>query len=94
MDRPHTPRHLDIHIVLNNLSTHKSEPVRTWLAYPRRTLAPALSHPTLASWLNLVEAWFLVLLRKALAQNRGIIYGFTLLWFGVVGGVDRVRCRC
>lgn len=30
----HVPAHLDVHVVLDNLSAHKSEPVRTWLAHP------------------------------------------------------------
>ena len=41
----HTPRHLDVHVILDNLSAHKSEPVRKWLGTPPpRTLAPPL-HP-------------------------------------------------
>ena len=28
--------HLDVHVVLDNLSAHKSEPVRKWLAHPQR----------------------------------------------------------
>ena len=32
----HTPKHLDVHVVLDNLSAHKSEPVRTWLDHPKR----------------------------------------------------------
>ena len=65
----HTPRELDIHIVLDNLSAHKSEPVRTWLAHPRRKRWHLHFTPTSASWLNLIEAWFSVLERKALARN-------------------------
>ena len=52
----HTPRELDVHIVLDNLSAHKSEPVRTWLAHPRRKRWHLHFTPTSASWLNLVEA--------------------------------------
>ena len=65
----HTPRELDVHIVLDNLSAHKSEPVRTWLAHPRRKRWHLHFTPTSASWLNLVEAWFSILTRKALARN-------------------------
>jgi len=32
----HTPAHLDVHIVLDNLSAHKSKPVAEWLAHPKR----------------------------------------------------------
>ena len=65
----HTPRCLDIHIVLDNLSAHKSQPVRTWLAHPRRERWHLHFTPTSASWLNLIEAWFSVLTRKALTDN-------------------------
>ena len=65
----HTPRHLAVHIVLDNLSAHKSQPVRSWLAHPRRARWHLHFTPTSASWLNLIEAWFSVLTRKALANN-------------------------
>jgi len=62
----HVPRDLDVHVVLDNLSAHKSEPVRTWLAHPRRQRWHLHFTPTSASWLNLIEGWFSVLTRKAL----------------------------
>lgn len=62
----HVPRELDVHVVLDNLSAHKSEPVRTWLADPRRARWHLHFTPTSASWLNLIEGWFSVLTRKAL----------------------------
>ena len=65
----HTPRHLDVHIVLDNLSAHKSQPVRDWLAHPKRKRWHLHFTPTSASWLNLIEAWFSVLTRKALTNN-------------------------
>lgn len=65
----HTPRHLEVHIVLDNLPAHKSAPVRDWLAHPRRARRHLHFTPTSASWLNLIEAWFSVLTRKALTNN-------------------------
>ena len=65
----HTPRHLDVHVILDNLSAHKSEPVRTWLSDPRRKRWHLHFTPTSSSWANLVEAWFSILTRKAL-HNR------------------------
>jgi len=62
----HVPRHLDVHVVLDNLSAHKSEPVRTWLTDPKRARWHLHFTPTSASWLNLIEGWFSVLTRKAL----------------------------
>jgi transposase len=62
----HVPRHLDVHVVLDNLSAHKSAPVRKWLADPRRARWHLHFTPTSASWLNLIEGWFSVLTRRAL----------------------------
>jgi DDE superfamily endonuclease len=33
----HFPRELDVHVVLDNLSAHKSKPVRDWLALPTQS---------------------------------------------------------
>ena len=52
-----------------NLSAHKSEPVRTWLADPKRKRWHLHFTPTSASWLNLIEGWFSVLTRKALTNT-------------------------
>ncbi len=65
----HTPRHLNVHVILDNLSAHKSEPVRKWLANPKRRRWHLHYTPTSASWLNLVEGWFSILTRKALKHN-------------------------
>ena len=62
----HTPRHLDVHVILDNVSAHKSEPVRTWLSHPRRKRWHLHFTPTSSSWANLVEGWFSILTRKAL----------------------------
>jgi transposase len=60
---------LDIHVVLDNLSAHKSAPIRDWLAHPKRARWHLHFTPTSASWLNLIEGWFSVLTRKALTNN-------------------------
>lgn len=65
----HTPKQLDVHVILDNLSAHKSEPVRKWLADPKRRRWHLHYTPTSASWLNLVEGWFSILTRKALKHN-------------------------
>lgn len=62
----HVPRHLDVHVVLDNLSAHKSEPVTKWLAHPKRKRWHLHFTPTSASWLNMIEGWFSILTRKAL----------------------------
>jgi transposase len=50
------PRHLDVHLVLDNYQTHKTPTIKRWLAaHPRFHLHFT---PTSGSWLNLVERWF------------------------------------
>jgi transposase len=45
-----------IHVILDNLSTHKSPPVQRWLRRHPRVQFHFI--PTSSSWLNLVERWF------------------------------------
>ena len=54
----HVPKHLDVHVVLDNLSAHKAPPVTEWLADPKRARWHLHFTPTSSSWLNLVERWF------------------------------------
>jgi transposase len=51
-----TPADLAIHVILDNLSTHKSPPVQRWLRRHPRVHFHFI--PTSSSWLNLVERWF------------------------------------
>jgi transposase len=49
------PEHLDVHLVLDNASAHKTPTIKRWLlAHPRVQLHFT---PTSSSWLNLVERW-------------------------------------
>lgn len=58
---------LDLHVILDNSSTHKTQEVKAWLeAHPRFKLHFT---PTSASWLNAVEGWFGKLERRALYRN-------------------------
>jgi transposase len=62
-----TPAELDLHVILDNSSTHKTAAVREWLEkHPRFQLHFT---PTSASWLNAVEGWFAQLERRALYRN-------------------------
>jgi transposase len=62
-----TPKDLDLHVILDNSSTHKTEDVKKWLAkHPRIILHFT---PTSASWLNAVEGWFAQLERRALYRG-------------------------
>ena len=62
------PPDLEVHLVLDNLRTHKTGLIRDWLAKrPRRHLHFT---PTSASWLDLVEGWFALLTLRQL--RRGV----------------------
>jgi transposase len=61
------PADLDVHVVLDNASTHKTPAVKRWLAgHPRFVLHFT---PTSSSWLNLVERWFGELTSKKLQRG-------------------------
>ena len=56
------PDDLDVHVVLDNSSTHKTPSIQRWLVrHPRFTMHFT---PTYSSWLNLVERWFAELTTK------------------------------
>lgn len=58
---------LDVHLILDNLSTHKAPPVKRWLLkHPRFHLHFT---PTYSSWLNLVERFFALLTDEALRRG-------------------------
>lgn len=62
------PGGLDLHVILDNSSTHKTAEVNKWLkANPRFTFHFT---PTSASWLNAVESWFGQLERRSI--HRGV----------------------
>jgi transposase len=62
------PDELDVHLVCDNLSTHKTPAIMHWLdAHPRFHLHFT---PTSSSWLNQVERWFGLLTDKQL--RRGV----------------------
>src|SRR5262249_52374981 len=57
----------DIHIILDNLSTHKTQRVRDFLAEHPNVLLHFT--PTYSSWLNQVEIWFSKIERDAIARG-------------------------
>jgi len=64
------PKGLQIHLILDNYSTHKHDNVKQWLAkHPRFQLHFT---PTSSSWLNLVERFFGNLTDKAI--RRGVFH--------------------
>jgi transposase len=61
------PGELDVHVILDNSSTHKTPAIKKWLlAHPRFVLHFT---PTSSSWLNLVERWFAELTNKKLRRG-------------------------
>jgi len=62
LHRQHPGKHL--HIIVDNLATHKTAAVTEWLSH-RRHITIHFT-PTYASWLNQVEIWFHILSRDVL----------------------------
>ena len=61
------PRGREIHVIADNLSTHKTQAVRTFLVeHPNVHLHFT---PTYSSWLNQVELWFSKIERDLLARG-------------------------
>src|SRR5260370_187595 len=61
------PADLEVHVVLDNSSTHKTPSIQRWLLrHPRFTFHFT---PTYSSWLNLVERWFAELTTKSLKRG-------------------------
>lgn len=58
-----TPPELDLHLIVDNYSTHKHPNVRNWLKRHKRFHMHFI--PTSSSWLNVIERWF-----RDLTQNR------------------------
>jgi hypothetical protein len=84
---PHTvkarvPSDLDINIVMDNASTHKTRAVRNWFA--KRPRWQVHYTPTSASWINQVERFFANLTEKQIrrgahrstAELEGAIAGY------------------
>ena len=61
------PPDLDVHLVVDNYSTHKHVKVKRWLAArPRYHIHFT---PTYSSWLNQVEIWFNIITQKAIRRG-------------------------
>ncbi len=81
------PTDLDVHIIMDNLATHKTEAVRNWFArHPRWHVHYT---PTSASWINQVERFFALLTEKQL--RRGVHRSTKDLEATIVGYIDTVN---
>lgn len=60
------PKELDVHVIMDNYSTHKHPKVRAWFA--KRPRFHLHFTPTYASWLNQVERWFGLITQHAIKR--------------------------
>lgn len=63
-----TPRGLDVHLILDNYSTHNHPAVKEWLVKHPRFFFHFV--PTSSSWLNMVERWLSQITQKRI--RRGV----------------------
>ena len=63
------PPELEVHLIVDNYSTHKSAAVQRWLKPTSRRRFHFHFTPTSSSWLNLVERWFAQLTDKQLRRG-------------------------
>jgi transposase len=82
------PPELDIHLILDNYSTHKGEAVQRWLKPKKRGRFHFHFTPTSSSWLNQVERWFGLITDKMIRRGtfhsveelERAIYGWLACW--------------
>ena len=60
-------RRRELHVILDNSSTHSTPAVKDWLEQHPRVHFHFT--PTGASWINMVEAWFGILTRKSIRRG-------------------------
>ncbi len=61
------PAELDVHVILDNLQTHKTPAVHKWLLRHRRFHLHFM--PTYGSWMNMEERWFSALTTNKLQRS-------------------------
>jgi len=63
------PPDLEIHLILDNYSTHKSQAVQRWLQPKKRQRFHLHFTPTSSSWLNQVERWFALITDRMIRRG-------------------------
>jgi transposase len=63
------PADFDVHLILDNYSTHKSAAVQRWLKPSKRRRFHFHFTPTSSSWLNQVERWFGLITDKMIRRG-------------------------
>jgi transposase len=61
------PEDLDVHLIMDNYGTHKTQAVQNW--FVRHPRFHVHFTPTSASWLNQVERWFATLTQKQIRRG-------------------------
>jgi len=80
-----TPKQYDVHIILDNYSTHKTVEVKNWLkAHPRFHFHFT---PTGSSWVNMVERWFSEITNKRI--RRGVFHSVGELIEAIYAFIDQ-----
>lgn len=60
----------ELHVILDNVSTHRSKEVQAWHSQPKHQRVIFHFIPTYSSWLNLIEVLFNLLQAKVLRRGR------------------------
>lgn len=81
------PADLDVHVIMDNVSTHKTPAICTWFA--KRPRWQVHFTPTSASWINLVERFFANLTEKQL--RRGVHRSTTELEAAISAYIETVN---
>jgi len=63
------PADLEIHLILDNYSTHKSQAVQRWLQPKKRQRFHLHFTPASSSWLNQVERWFALITDRMIRRG-------------------------
>lgn len=107
LDASVPPRIHRVHVVLDNLSVHRSAAVRTWLADHSRFRF--VFPPVHCSWMNQVEQWLSILARKVLRAPNFVdtlaldrqLHGYFAHWNAhahpfnwTTGSIAKVLAKC
>ena len=63
------PPELDIHLIVDNYSTHEGVAVQGWLKPKKRRRFHLHFTPTSSSWLNQVERWFALITERMIRRG-------------------------
>jgi transposase len=83
------PGDLDVHVIMDNVSTHKTQAIRNWFA--KRPRWRTHYTPTSASWISLVERFFANLTEKQI--RRGAHRSTEELQAAIVSYIDAVNAK-